>query len=220
MADLVRVVGRTIEGFDRFPSKYEAFRKPVQIANQHFIFNFSGAALDTNVWTLTDISGTGTTSMRDAINGGVRVTTESAASAISEIDFNSINHYSNTGCVFIWVARRVDTNTFSRFGLCVTNLDTVNNIHFEADTTQSFMRTATSDASTENIVNTDLSTAGIHKLSAELFPSSAQLFIDGILKTTHTTNLPTAALQPAMLVGNHITAAKNSEARYFEVYNT
>ena len=83
-------------------------------ANQHFWDFFSGKQLSSR-WTTT-VSGSGTATVSDSINGGVVLEGSSGTNHNTRIDFNGKRQYTPQGCVVIAVFQtNLDASTSNHF---------------------------------------------------------------------------------------------------------
>ncbi len=227
MTDLVRVAGRTIEGFDRFPSLYEAFRKPKQIALNHFVFNFSGSALDNSIWSLHDLQGTGTVGMVDAVDEGVELACGSGTLDNSLVDFNDIMHYDEDGSELIAVTRRPNGAARTEVGFKNTRVNYSSSKEFvsyadwvDQGAGKVEMRSGTSGGQVFNTTavadNTDWTLSKI-----KLNGVTMELHLNGVLAlTVGASSGPTLRLQPYFKVQNLTSSPRQTRIRYIEAYNT
>jgi len=202
-------------------SMYEAFNPLTTLNKTHFIEWFSGDALDT-IWTENTINAA-TFAMSDAVNGGFSIVTGTTTNDGGVIDFNAIRHYAHDGSVIIGVMQKVTSSNTN----CVVGWN-IDGVTFASDyalminrDSVGFYKLLTKDASTASETNSDLAndeTLRVNKL--ELFSSSSSYHIDGILKVTKTTNLPTTRLNPNFHLTTQTTTAQTGRITYLEAYNT
>ncbi len=202
-------------------SLYEQVSNLSTVKKQWFFDLFQGDALDTDRWQTRDIAGTGTFSMSDTINGGFTITTSSTTSDRSQIDFNDKRQFSNSASVIIGDAK-CDESTNRAFELGLTNTTSSGSdfINIRNDTLETFYNISTKDATTES--NSDATVSideSWHRHNATRTGSSVEYSIDGVLEVTHSTNMPTAKLQPLFRATTRTTAPKTSRIRYMECYN-
>ena len=191
---------------------------------QHFIEWFSGKQIP-SYWTKTDIQGTNQFLMQDDSSqggGGFSIITGTTSSDQAEIDFNNKRQYSQTGSVFIMVARRNSNPALFRAGFTgnITDSNT-NRTVIENDSSQSKFRLGCYDASTGGETATSQDVDGIwrnHKL--EFTSTSLTLKMNGTLEATRTTNLPSIAQQPYFFGQTLSGASSELSIRYMECYNT
>lgn len=209
-----------------FASLYEAFNPLTTVNKQHFVEWFSGDALDT-IWTQRNNIGSGTFGMVDAVDEGFFVKSDANVGDDSNISMNNINHYKNNASVFIGVTRNVsgaaliehiaglvkDHASFGNNDVALMHMDTGfgPNVHLWTANTS-----AQTLSSTGIAVHTNWQSIKIENKSAD-----TTLDLDGVLRATNTTTLPSADLQPmACRALSQTTGAKESRVRYCEVYNT
>ena len=191
---------------------------------QHFIEWFSGKQIP-SYWTKTDIQGTNQFLMQDDSSqggGGFSIITGTTSSDQAEIDFNNKRQYSQTGSVFIMVARRNSNPALFRAGFTgnITDSNT-NRTVIENDSSQSKFRLGCYDASTGGETATSQDVNGYWWLHKEEFTStSLTLKMNGTLEATRTTNLPSIAQQPYFFGQTLSGASSELSIRYMECYNT
>jgi hypothetical protein len=191
---------------------------------QHFIEWFSGKQLP-SYWTTTNISGTNTFAMDDAVDGGFKITTGTGGDNRGTIKFNGKRQYSNTASVCISVFKRVtgDTRTWSGF-TTATGDQAVNSGKLASitdESSQTYKRAISSDGSAlSGIVTTIPTDTSYHSAKVEMRTSDFQATIDGSLQVTKSTNLPTAKLEPVFGNWNIASGAKVGHITYMECYNT
>lgn len=211
-------------GVQLFGSLYESFQALTSIQVSHFVEWFSGDDIST-IWTKRDIAGTNTFAMDDSIDGGFSITTGTTNNDIGQIDFNAMRHYDLADFVLLVIANA--TSATSRVlkweigDASGTQEDPSNAVRFNDDTRGSFIAFTTRASATQTATDTDISsggtTAAIYKIEAN--GTNAKGTIDGVLKVTNTTNLPTGKGQPSLKGRTLTTAAKTFQFRYLECYN-
>ncbi len=205
-----------------FASLYQSFQDLTTLQKQHFVEWFSGDALD-SIWTEDDGQGTGSSAMVDAIDGGYRITAGTGANDNRNIHFNNKRHYLQTGSVIIAIVKNgTAANSDCNIGF-VSDESTVNHRCWMINhsTADSFFGVVCHDGTTSSKTLTDISNdTSFHLHKAELKASVAEYIIDGVLKASHTTNLPADKLQP---MGRALSKSGNAAEltlRYLEAYNT
>lgn len=202
-------------------SLYEKLTPITTIQKLRHRTDFVGKGLDTNVWRANIIVGTGTFQIVDGSDEGLSGTTSGAANDRQVLDFADKRQFSHNSSEIISVSRRVTAST--SVILCgltkdQTGAEEAYVADFAADT---FKKLTTAGASVQSITNTDVAVDTVfHKYKIVLSASDCKLYIDGVLKVTKTTNLPTSAMQPVLYV--QTTAASVGEARwkFFEAKHT
>ena len=203
-----------------FPSVYEIFNPLTTVAKSHFWDWFDGNDVK-NMWTKKDVQGTGTFAMVDGIDEGYSVTTSAATSDRSGLSFNNIRHYNKTGSVIIIVAKRNTVGLLRSGFRNVLDTTTIQLAQVQCNDTSTFKELITGDTSL-TVTATDIAVdASFHAYKIELSSTDCQLTIDGVLKATNTTNLPTLDQQPNPIWVQEIgTGAVEARVRYCEAYNT
>jgi len=199
-------------------SIYEHLFALTTIMKQRVVDNFNSGVLNER-WALRNESGSGTSGMVNAVNEGGFVKSGSAGGAVSSIDFNNIRQYSNTDSVFIAVLKRLNSPGTLNAGLAngIAIPVKLDSIMINNNSTQTFYRLITRDATTANFTSTDVNVDLVfHVIKGIMTSSDAKIFIDNILKATNTTNLPTLNMCPVVTD----SLEGESRCRYFEAFNT
>jgi len=208
-----------------FASLYESFQDLTVLQKQHFIEWFSGDALDT-IWTQTNITGTGTFAMVDAIDEGFSIRTDSIADAMSEINFNNKRHYKHDASIIIMVAKNNRlVSGDNRLGLAgdigINSPLNTAYVVTHSTGTQNF-QLSTKDATTASLQDSSVAPDALfHVFKIECGSVDIKLTIEGVLEVTKTTNRPTAKMQPALFVSTGGAGGVNEgRLRYLEAFNT
>ena len=203
-------------------SKYESFYELLHGAESiphkaHLVENFSGDQIDPR-WTQTNIQGTGTFAITDAIDEGASIITGSTLNDKSEIDFNNIRQYDPANSIFISSAKKVTSTTmFINVGFTAVIDNSVDHRSFvEHDTDDTFVQLTTEDGSVNSLESTVSIDENWHLYKIELNNSNNILHIDNVLEVTKTTNLPTTRMQPFFNVATRASATKEGRIRYME----
>jgi len=187
------------------------------VALQHSVEWFSGDSLNA-IWSTTT-EGSGTVAMSDAIDDGLILTSGTVSGDATSIHFNDIRHYSNTGCVIVFVIR--GNNRDGRWQLANAlaeegALQLIMLQHGNGSTFR-FFTAGTSFTNTSTGITNDTNP---HTVIMELTSTTGTCVFDGKLTNTATTNLPTLKLQPEVLTRFESTDASNCRVTYLEAYNT
>jgi len=184
-----------------------------------FWYNFTGAALDSNIWTT---EGAGSSyAMVDAIDGGFRLTTGTSNSDSANIHFNDIKQFDDSASEFISVIKLTTlTNQITAVGL--RDGEDFVRMLFDSNTGSGEFTMQTKDGATAETTDTGITgDTNWHVHSGKMLSASVEGYIDGVLKATHSTNIPDSGqLEPLYFVFNRTAATNSSDIRYFEVYNT
>jgi hypothetical protein len=205
-------------------SLYEHLNLPHQVMKQRMVERFSGDALDTDRWTLTQIVSTCTATMADSVDGGMLFQTDSGAGSPSaSLTFNNKRQYNPAGFKFISVIKKNDDNLGIKGG--IGNDKVVNPSHYAFLMDGSFVSyksLETKDGSTASLTASSVALSQTaYEYDIEGTASNVKLGINGNIEVTKTTNRPTAACQPFLYIQSRGTAAvKDYNVRYVECYNT
>ena len=203
----------------------ERFSLLTQVFKQRVVEYFSGSALDTARWTTTNIAGTGSTGINDAIDEGGFVTSGASTNDQTQINFNNKRQYDNANSICILTMQAVSNTSAISYGGLSGDI-----LAFDGGTNKALVVVSSANANislrtADGTTNSEDTTSGIaidmafHNYKIECGASNVKLYIDGVLRITKSTNLPTAKMQPEIGVKTLTTAAKTTKVRYLEAYN-
>jgi len=199
-------------------SIYELLNPLGTVAGQSIVSRFTGDSLESR-WNYTDIVGTGSGAMEDAVNEGYQITTGATDDDESGINFNDIRPFSNTSSFMIASVKR-DATARLRVGFS-ENTDMSNSfVLIENDFDDTNYQIVSDDGTTESTTNglTSVDTSWhTHKL--RVFSTSLTLHIDGSFEAVKTSNLPDFRQQPFFSVKARSAGAKTGNIRYLEAVN-
>lgn len=188
-----------------------------------FVEFFIGKDIDTNIWRKNTIGGAGTFGMSDAEDEGYDLATTSASgSANIAIDGGDIRQFSNTSSKLIAIARRVSSSMYMGIGFVSTGqlFTILNGAYIDGDNNQANYRLITGDGSAITSGDTGIARdQSWHIFEVELLASSANGYIDGVLKVTNSTHLPSVNLQPIFNIAEFSTATVEGRIKYLEAFN-
>ena len=207
---------RTNEQLGR-TSLYELTNSWDKPARLRFVENFSGDALDTNIWATTAV-GSSTATMNDLIDGGVKLLTGTTANNSIELDFGGIYQFNAKQSTCIFTAKRL-ASAGSRYDIGFQNGTDLAYIRNNAN--DDYYRLLSSDGSTNG--SADFSVAednDFHTGKIECKSSSIDGYLDGVLHGTITTGLPnTTGLEPWLKCTHNASAAATTNVTYYEAWN-
>jgi len=206
-------------------SLYSKLYNPQEIGDSRFVDRFDGDILD-EAWTTFDNVGVGIFAMVDDIDEGFGITTASALNNNNEISLGNIKHFDSQACELIQIGRRVTPLASILFGFT----DEPNGIQGSSVNNQLTLienTTNTNKFFAHNNGSIPLSSIDLgipidtvfnrYKFKGAL--TFAQMFVNGILRATATTDIPTGPVQPSIQVQTLTTAPAEGRIRYTEVYN-
>jgi hypothetical protein len=209
----------------RKESIYEYLSSLSKPMPQHFVDNFDGDIIDSGRWTFGNTGGVGIFAMASAINEGASIIAQNTPSGDSELTFNLIRQYDMQSAVVISEFRRVTaTNTVAAVGLTdgILILGSLQATGAWRDsTTDTFKELQHNNglapsATTASDVPIDL----VFTKYQIIFTSTALYgSINGVLKVTATTDLPSGQGQPCVEVFRPAAVAPEIRIRYLEVFN-
>lgn len=205
-------------------SVYEMFNPLTTIAGSHFWDWFDGNDIDTDRWTL---AGTATGSgMADAIDEGYFL----QSTAYYHAAFNNKRAINFEDSVLISTMRAVTTDCVNYVGLSGDSTQVISATAMQRTMAQiqttagQFIKLNTCDGTTASESATDISSAtdlDWYDFKIDVISSSShKLYVNGILKLTKTTNLPTVKMQPLFGVWDLSAGTTEMRIRNIEAYNT
>ncbi len=202
-------------------SLLEALNTDRTVADKaRFVDYFVGDSVKT-WWTITNKAGSGTVSINDSVDGGLDITTSSIANAETEIDFNDIRPFSNTGSIFQTTTKRVTASTRMMCGFVETGDFLSSFALYEDSTALTYPRISTDDGTTNTTSDTTISiNTQYNNIRFELTSTSMPVTINNSLNITKTTNLPDVAQQPFFNARYLGTGIATIQANYCEAWNT
>jgi len=204
-----------------FGSVYEILNPLTEIRKQKFWDWFDGNDLKA-WWSKNNSVGVNTFQMADVVDGGFEILTDGNNNALANISHGSIHHYSETAAVIIGIIENVDTLMATRFGWTKGSQDPTDDwAVYSNNLSATFIRLRTAREAPPTEVNTDLNSDQIkHLAKVEMRASDIVMFLEGVLKATATTDLPTAPQNPHFDVRANEAVAKTGRIQYCEAYNT
>jgi len=201
-------------------SLYSKLHNTGEIAKQRVVERFDGNDVDER-WTERLLVGCPTFQMEDTADQGFSIETNAGGNPVGAIDFNNIRQYSASGSVYIAVSRREGVASYWTGGVAGTCYAvTCHRVAYQTISSLSFMRLSTSDG-TESSTNSVVADDDQFHISKIEIPdsTSVNLYVDGPLDITKTTDHPSDKLQPFFRHGAQGACLINSRIRYMEVYN-
>lgn len=205
-------------------SIYEHLFALTEIMKQHMMDNFDGGSLNERWTTNIFSSGTPTFTMNDNVDEGFEIDSASASSPDGGfIDFNLIRQYDHLNIVHIAEWRTLLTTAAivaSGFGG-----DAGLNIHrcearFDSNAS-SLYGLLTSGTGSNTTTNSSITVdTNFHTFKTNIKSASATMFIAGVLEATKTDNLPSARIQPHVVMLQRGGGARQMHIRYYEAFNT
>ena len=209
----------------------------VGILRQRFVETFSGDTLDTDRWKMLFSTGTSTATMSDSIDGGLIVSTTAGANHDVGVSFNTtttwdslnIRNFAHNSSVYIDVFKQNGTSSAHKvivhgMGERIRGDGAGNNASLwgsgvNMNTNYFMSRTCASNGSQSDTASDVAYDQNWHNYKIENKSASVEYTLDGVLKTTITTNLPASRMAP--LNGAQANGSVSSYSiRYVECYNT
>ena len=212
--------------YDTFESINDAFGKSGGVTQRHhFIDWFSGSTLDTEfIWTLNHIGGSNcTATLDDSIDGGLKMyvndTDNSSPSMALTFGASSRRPFSYNGCTIIGNMKKGTVNLGAKYGLGNDSTVTPPScVLFAEGTLYSYKSLETND---EAVTATDIALdTAWWNFKIDLKDTICELYLNGVLRTSKTTSLPTTDMQPFLYIQSRGTAGeKYWNTTYCEAYN-
>jgi hypothetical protein len=204
-------------------SLYERFYPLTSTGNQRFVANFQGDSFNTNIFNFRNVIGSsGTVTVTDEIDGGLAITTDSTTGSVMQIDMNDRRAFDPRASKFIFVTKRVGTSLQVLFGLTGDITSSLPNaISVANDTSLTYYSCRVIASNTGGFTNSDVAIdTDWHVHKGVCGTSDYNQYLDGILKITVTSNIPTVKCQPHVTNYARSSGGQESRIRYCEVYNT
>lgn len=202
-----------------FNSMYENFQALTSVQVSHFVEWFSGSS-PSSIWTKTDVTGSGTFTMSDEIDGGAVIETSGTVADHSEIHFNAKRHYdpANFEQIFITKKHTTITSVFAGIRKAVAIGSDVVSYVDDNTTYKRLLTNKTGNQYTDTSVLSDTAWTGVKIIGGA---SDIKLYINGVLEATNATQLPTINMCPNIICYQNTTGANAKVSiRFMEVYNT
>lgn len=189
--------------------------------------DFSGwNATAAEQWTQTTV-GTGTY-LIDVLEkyGALKLTTTAGATDANQMQLLAGVVVAAGKPVFAEAMVKIDTNALTAFlwGLAVTDTSLLasaptDGIYFRKDSADANIDCVSraSSTSTDQDTTIDAVNAAYVRLGIVAFSTQVDFYVDGVLKKSSTTNIPTAILRPSFAVLNGEAAAKNYHLDFVKV---
>ncbi len=194
-----------------------------QIQNLRFVDRFVGSILDER-WRVTVLRGTGGVTSVDDIDEGFNIQAAGAAAPQlkTKISFAGNRQYNNQGAVMIGIWRGLETtNNPNKMALVNISSDAANTNFIQQAGAAVFNLTANDGTTTSSSTGSAYTETDFNLFKMEITPTVATLIANGILEVSHTTNLPTARLEPTFQQNSQSSGVpKNMRVRYGEAFNT
>lgn len=198
---------------------------------QRVVETFSGDALDTNRWALTDINGGTSGAMDDSVDGGYKVSFSTQANAWGGLTFNNKRPFDLQANDSIIIAKRTFGSAAGGFraGIANTINTTENNtVTWSTNTTASpngyffiWTKTEAEGWSQVKVESTTTIDDNWHVGKLESRSSGVTFILDGVTAATHGTGQGSVKAQPYITgTGSGTESGRSFSVRYCEVYNT
>ena len=209
---------------DEYTSMYESRSELTTVQKQHFVEWFSGNALD-SIWNISNSNAGYTITMDDAVDGGMKLINNAVHTNSAILDFDGIRQYNQTSNEVISVFKSVPTSGGIMVGLGTSH---INDSPYDSATMQidagyagSAVQTLSSDGTSQTVTATGFSAdSNYHVYKLECTSTALIPTIDGVIRTSKTTNRPAATLMPVVKAYSYSGNTTQLNITYYEVYNT
>ena len=203
---------------------YESFNDLTTVNKQHFVEWFTGNTLRTDTWNITNSHAGYTIEMDDSENGGLKLINNAVHTKVSVIANDDIRQYSPTANCVVSVFRSNPTSGGTMVGLGKTwdNQSSVDSATMQIDAGYSnVVQTLSSDGTTQSVTSTGFTAdANNHVYKLECTSTALNPTIDGVTRTSKTTNRPADPLMPVVKAYSYSGNTTQLNINYYEVYNT
>ena len=206
-----------------FPSVYEMTNPLTTVRKQHFWEYFSGATLNSR-WTISNSNSGYTIAMDDAVDGGLKMINNASHTHAAVLDFDNKHQFSATSSIFIYRGKANVTSGGTMVGLAkdYRQDNAYDSAVIQHDAGYSnVIQTLSSDGTSQTVTSTGYTAdANYHTYKLELTSTALLPTIDGVLKTSKTTNRPVDPLMPMVKSYSYSGNTTQLNINYYEAYNT
>jgi len=212
-------------------SIYDQLNASGTVAKQRVVETFSGDALDTDRWDLTDINGGTSGAMVDEVDGGYKVSFSTQASAWGGLTFSNKRQFDLQANDSIFVAKRTFGSASGGFRAGIANSTSTNEnntVTWSTNTAASpngkffiWTKTEAEGWSQVKVESTTTIDDNWHVGKLESRSSGVNFILDGVTAATHGTGQGSEKAQPYIAgYGTNTESGRSFSVRYCEVYNT
>ena len=199
---------------------------------QHFWDFFSRGSLigDETAWEFEGISGTNSCVIGDIIDGGCQLRTDGSTGNQACISWEDIRQYDATASVCIGVTQSANVTETANFMGLIDDWDWSWDVSPAIDFAgvknhvgNDYYRLHSNDGSGSGSYDTTsvAKDTNWHCHKIELTSTTIKLWIDGVLRSSKTSDRPSGSLQPRFDINQDAgSGVKVSSIRYLEAYNT
>jgi len=188
--------------------------------NAYFKDSFLGSNLDVK-WSARGFLGVGKFVLTDTIGGQLEITCEDFPNAKSQIDFDNVKNYSAIGSVIKTNIKKTSHEANVEIGFENDFNDSEKKMIAMASAASGGVISLCSANDVKSYLGTDVAVhTNYQEVKIETFKDKINMHLDGSLKATKTTDLPSLIQQPFLSVSTPDTIEKKLRIKYVEVYNT
>ena len=198
-------------------------RTATQFSLQEFtIWNGVSNTDDVGIrWTTNNVTGTGSVSMSDSVDGGLTITAGLGGADMTAIDFNDKRQFSPTASTCIVIGKTTASKQ-GGWGMINTVSSGIHGIKtvinsVNTDPVRLYTSDGTESAQTATSFLCSTAQASFNTYQMLLASSNAYLSINGVLQATKSNNMPTLSMQPFAYVR---LSGGITHINYMEAYNT
>ena len=189
----------------------------------HFVEWFGGKELDDR-WNKGNSNAGYTIEMDNSINGGLKLINNAVHTETAVIDFDDIRPFSPTANCVVSVFRSNPTSGGIMVGL---GKDYRNDNAYDSATIQidagysNVVQTLSSDGTSQTVTSTGFTAdANNHVYKLECTSTALNPTIDGVTRTSKTTNRPADPLMPVVKAYSYSGNTTQLNINYYEAWNT
>jgi len=186
----------------------------------YFKDSFVGSKLDVK-WSTRDFLGEGKFVLMDGKGGQLEITCEDFPNVKSQIDFDNVRNYSALGSVIKTNIKKTSHGAKVEIGFENDFNDSEKEMIAMASAASGGAISLCSANDVKSYLGTDVAVhTNYQEVKIETFDDRINMRLDGALKATKTTNLPSLIQQPFLSVSTPDTIEKKLRIKYVEIYNT
>lgn len=208
-------------GSPKVYSSYYELLSELTSVKKKFVYFFDRKTAITDVWTYTGgvLVSEG---LIDEINGGWEIIMTNGHEG--SYDFNNKRHFSSTASQVLACCRRSNSDGVFGIGLRGDRALTYNReiIFMQIRTSAQgniLVRTGSSSGATDTVLDVG-NDMNFHMLCAKALATSVEFYVDGVLKATHTTDLPTETKLQPFIYSSSSGSNAGGQISYLEAVNT
>jgi hypothetical protein len=209
---------------DTVASLYEQLFPLTTVMKQRVVETFSGDALNTDRWNISNSNAGYTIAMDDAVDGGMKLINNASHTHAAVLDFDNKHQFSATASEFIYVGKTATSSGGTLVGLAkdYRQDNAYDSAVIQHDAGYSnVIQTLSSDGTSQTVTSTGYTAdSNYHVYKLECTSTALIPTIDGVIRTSKTTNRPVDPLMPVVKAYSYSGNTTQLNINYYEAYNT